>query len=100
MFMILVIYGLLKVCYFVREKSQLHHTTERLTSELQEMKDKCEELRESRQESVRELLNLQDQHAEEIRLMKSDLQDETNTREGMDRRINDLRAEVHILIYL
>lgn len=72
----------------------MHHTIERLTSELQETKDKCEELREARQESVRELLNLQDQHAEEIRLFKSDLQDETNSREGMDRRINDLRTEV------
>lgn len=79
------------------EKSQLHRTIEKLTSDLQEAKDKCEELREAKQETVRELLSLQDQHQEEIRLMRSDLQDEANSREGMDRRINDLRTELERL---
>lgn len=75
----------------------MHRTIEKLTSELQEMKDKCDELREARQEAVRELLTQQDQHQEEIRLLRSDLQDETNSREGMDRRINDLRTELERL---
>lgn len=79
---------------FCSEKTHLHHTIEKLSTELQEIKEKCEELRESRQEAVRELLTLQDQHQEELRLVRQDLQDETNSREGMDRRINDLRAEV------
>lgn len=74
----------------------MHRTIEKLTVELQEIKDKCEELRESRQEAVRELLNLQDQHQEELRLLRQDLQDETNSREVMDRRVNDLRTEVQI----
>lgn len=77
-----------------REKSQLHRSIERLTGDLQESRDKCDELREARQETVRDILNLQDQHQEEIKLIKSDLQEEANNREGMDRRINDLRAEV------
>lgn len=72
----------------------MHRSIERLTSELQEAKEKCDELREARQDAVRELLSLQDQHQEELRLVRQDLQDETNSREGMDRRINDLRAEV------
>lgn len=76
------------------EKTQLHRNIERITSELQESRDKCDELREARQETVRELLNLQDQHHEEMELMKTDLQEEANNREGMDRRINDLRTEV------
>jgi hypothetical protein len=58
------------------------------------VKDKCDELREARQEAARELLSLQDQHQEEIRLIRADLQDEANSREGMDKRLNDLRAEV------
>ncbi|XP_017771708.1 PREDICTED: coiled-coil domain-containing protein 102A isoform X2 [Nicrophorus vespilloides] len=79
------------------EKSQLHRTIEKLTSDLHEMKEKCEELREARQEVVREMLTLQDQHQEEVRIVRSDLQDEANNREGMDRRINDLRAELERL---
>lgn len=79
---------------FFSEKLQLHHTIEKLTGEIQEYRDKCDELKEAKQEAVRELLNLQDQHQEELRLIKSDLQDEANSREGMDRRINELRIEV------
>ena len=79
---------------YYSEKLQLHRTIEKLTAELVELKDKCEELREARQSVVKEMLMLQDQHQEEIRMAKADLQDEASTREGMDRRINDLRAEV------
>jgi coiled-coil domain-containing protein 102A len=79
------------------EKSQLHRLIDKLTVELQEVKDKCDELREARQEAARELLSLQDQHQEEIRLIRADLQDEANSREGMDKRLNDLRAELERL---
>ncbi|XP_044764815.1 coiled-coil domain-containing protein 102A isoform X1 [Coccinella septempunctata] len=79
------------------EKTQLHHTIDDLKSELLEMKTKCDELRELRQDSARELLSLQDQHQEEVRLLKADLQDEANSREGLERRINDLRAELERL---
>lgn len=82
------------------EKSQLHRNIERLTGELQEAKDKCEELREARQEAMRELLTLEDQHQKEVELIKSDLIDEANSREGMDKRLNDLRAEVSYLCYI
>lgn len=67
--------------------------------ELQEAKDKYEEVREARQEAVRELLTLQDQHQEELRLLRQDLQDESNSREAMDRRLNDLRTEVKICLF-
>ncbi|KAF5305260.1 hypothetical protein FQA39_LY09225 [Lamprigera yunnana] len=79
------------------EKIQLHRTAERLTGECQEAKEKCEELRQARQDAVRELLSLQDQHQEEVQLIKADLQDEANSRDGMDRRLNDLRAELERL---
>ena len=76
------------------EKAVLHRNLEKLQGELQEMKDKCEDLRASRQEVVREFLQLQDQHQNQVRLIQLDLQDETSSREGMDRRLADLRTEV------
>lgn len=48
---------------------------------------------------MREILLLQDEHQKEIQLIKADLQDEASSREGMDKRLNDLRAEV-IYFYL
>ncbi|XP_044734017.1 coiled-coil domain-containing protein 102A isoform X2 [Chrysoperla carnea] len=79
------------------EKSSLHRNLERLQVELQEARDKCEDLRSARQEAVRELLALQDQHRDELRLVQADLQDEASSREGMDRRLADLRAELERL---
>lgn len=79
------------------EKLVLHRNMERLSGENQEAKEKCEELRQARQDAVRELLTLQDQHQEEVQLIRADLQDEASSREGMDRRINDLRAELERL---
>lgn len=80
--------------FIIREKAQLHRLIDKLSGDVQESKDKCDELREARQDAARELLSLQDQHHEEIRLIRADLQDEASSREGMDKRLNDLRAEV------
>ncbi|GJQ87208.1 hypothetical protein Trydic_g12560 [Trypoxylus dichotomus] len=79
------------------EKVQLHRNIEKLTGDLQEAKEKCDELRDAKQEAVRELLQLQDQHQEELRVMRSDLQEESQSRENLDRRINELRAELERL---
>lgn len=79
------------------EKSSLHRTIERFTNELQEAKDKCDELREAKQEAMRELLSLQDEHEKEIQIIKSDLMDEASSREGMDKKLNDLRGELERL---
>lgn len=76
------------------EKANLHKTIERLHSELQEAKEKCEDLKLAKQETVRELLTLQDKHRDTIQQIQSDLQDETSSRESVDRRMADLRAEV------
>ena len=67
---------------------------ERLGGELQEFRDKCEELRETKQDAVRELLHFQDQHREELQLIRTDLQEEIASREGLERRLNELRGEV------
>ncbi|XP_021922904.1 coiled-coil domain-containing protein 102A isoform X2 [Zootermopsis nevadensis] len=76
------------------EKLLLHRGLEKMQGELQELKDRCEDLRASKQEVVRELLQLQDQHQDQVRLIQLDLQDEATSREGMDRRLADLRTEV------
>lgn len=79
------------------EKILLHRDLEKMQGELQELKDRCEDLRASKQEVVRELLQLQDQHQDQVRLIQLDLQDEATSREGMDRRLADLRTELERL---
>lgn len=79
------------------EKILLHRDLEKMQGELQELKDRCEDLRASKQEAVRELLQLQDQHQDQVRLIQLDLQDEATSREGMDRRLADLRTELERL---
>ncbi|KAG5890035.1 hypothetical protein JTB14_021057 [Gonioctena quinquepunctata] len=79
------------------EKTQLHRNIDRLTSELQEAKDKCDELREAKQDTMREILLLQDEYQKELQLIKADLQEEANSREGTEKRMNDLRAELERL---
>lgn len=71
----------------------MHRTLERIETELAESREKCEDLRVSRQEAVRELLQLQDQHQDTVALIQADLMDEASSREGMDRRLADLRAQ-------
>lgn len=63
-----------KILLNLREKTVLHKQIEQLQTELQEVRDKCEDLRAARQEAVRELLTLQDQHRDEVRLIQADLQ--------------------------
>lgn len=72
----------------------MHRELERLEGELQDIKKRCEDLRASKQEVVRELLQLQDLHQDQVRMIQLDLQDEASSREGMDRRLADLRSEV------
>ncbi|XP_014243545.1 coiled-coil domain-containing protein 102A [Cimex lectularius] len=79
------------------EKCNLMRTVERSEEELLECKQRCEELRASRQEAVRELLQLQDQHQDTVALIRADLLDEATSREGMDRRLAELRAQLERL---
>lgn len=79
------------------EKSTLHRSMERLQTELQEARDKCEDLKQAKQEAIRELLALQDEHRDTVLQIQADLQDETSSRENVDRRMADLRAEVGYL---
>ncbi|KAI5730361.1 hypothetical protein M8J76_012782 [Diaphorina citri] len=79
------------------EKQALHRTIEKLENELTELKSKCEELKTCRQEATRELLTLQDLHEDTVASITADLMDEASTREDMDRRLTELRAQLERL---
>lgn len=67
---------------------------EKVVQELQDTKDKCEELRGAKQDAVRELLTLQEQQRAELRIITNTLLEETTARENLERRLSELRTEV------
>lgn len=68
---------------------------EKLKAEIIELKKQCEELEESKAEAKRELLELKDRFQIEISDVQADIIDEASSREGMNRRLSELRAEVN-----
>lgn len=80
-----------------REKNNLYKTIEKLSTELEDVKEKYEELRSVKQEAVRELLTLQEQHKAELRILTNSQMEEANARENLERKLCELRSEVRIL---
>ncbi|XP_055619618.1 coiled-coil domain-containing protein 102A isoform X2 [Toxorhynchites rutilus septentrionalis] len=76
------------------EKNSIHKSFEKFRQEMQELRDKCEELRAAKQEAVRELLTLQEQHRVEMRITNNSLQEEVAARETLERRLCELRTEL------
>lgn len=79
------------------DREALKHTVDQLTHELQDTRDKCEEMRGAKQDAVREVLTLQEQQRAELRLINNALHDEQHTRESLERRLGDLRTELERL---
>ncbi|XP_034233100.1 coiled-coil domain-containing protein 102A isoform X2 [Thrips palmi] len=79
------------------EKLTRRNTIERLEAELLELKVRCEDLWQERQKAVRDLLQLESLQEDEVRHIRAELQDEASSREGMDRRLADLRSELERL---
>ncbi|XP_014207417.1 coiled-coil domain-containing protein 102A [Copidosoma floridanum] len=79
------------------EKSSLYQGMEKLRNEIILLKEKCEELQDSRTEALKELLELKGRFQGELSAAQADLIDETTTREGMDRRLSELRNELEKL---
>lgn len=75
-------------------------TIERLEAELLELKVRYEDLWQERQKAVRDLLQLESLQEDEVRHIRAELKDEATSREGMDRRLADLRVEVNLCIEL
>lgn len=65
--------------------------------EMEDCKNKCEDLRSARQEAVRELLTMQETNHAEIRIMNHSLQEEINARETLERRLSEMRSELEKL---
>lgn len=78
----------------------MHKNLEKTVQELQDVKDKCEELRGAKQDAIRELLTLQEQQRAELRIINNSLMEETSGRECLERRIGELRTEVGFFFYL
>lgn len=67
---------------------------EKLRSEVVQLRERCEELQDTRTEAIKELLELKGRFQGELSAAQADLIDEASNREGMDRRLSELRAEV------
>lgn len=79
------------------EKIQLMKSMDKMRHDLDECRSKCEELRSARQEAVRELLTIQETHRAELRIITNSLQEETASRESVERRLGELRGELERL---
>lgn len=73
---------------------------EKLKAEIMQLRKQCEELEESKTEITRELLELKDRFQIEFSDVQAGIIDEASSREGMNRRLCELRAEVNEHIYL
>lgn len=72
----------------------MYKTIEILKAELEDFKEKYEEVRSAKQEAVRELLTLQEQHKAEIRILTNSQMEEANARENLERKLCEIRSEV------
>lgn len=72
-------------------------TFEKYRQELDDHKNKTEDLRHARQEAVRELLTMQETHHAELRIVNNSLMEEISTRENLERRLAELRMELEKL---
>ncbi|XP_076064197.1 coiled-coil domain-containing protein 102A-like isoform X2 [Oratosquilla oratoria] len=79
------------------EKLSLHRESGRWQAETNELRSRLEDLRASRQEAVKELVALRAQHQKEVQTLQLEMLDEASTRECIDRRLADLRAELERL---
>lgn len=82
---------------FHSDRDAHKRNVDQLTHELQDTRDKCEEMRGAKQDAVREVLTLQEQQRAELRLINNALHDEQHTRESLERRLGDLRTELERL---
>ncbi|XP_076762908.1 coiled-coil domain-containing protein 102A isoform X2 [Xylocopa sonorina] len=79
------------------EKNSLHRGMEKLKLEIIQLRKQCEELEESKAETARELLELKDRFQIELTDVQAGIIDEATSREGMNRRLCELRAKLEKL---
>ncbi|XP_071542984.1 coiled-coil domain-containing protein 102A-like isoform X2 [Panulirus ornatus] len=79
------------------EKLLLHRECSKWQSEANELRSRLDDVRASRQEAVKELVSLRTQHQKEVQCLQLEMLDEASSRECIDRRLADLRAELERL---
>ncbi|XP_042218990.1 coiled-coil domain-containing protein 102A-like isoform X3 [Homarus americanus] len=79
------------------EKQVLHRECSKWQSEANELRSRLDDVRASRQEAVKELVSLRTQHQKEVQCLQLEMLDEASSRECIDRRLADLRAELERL---
>ena len=79
------------------EKDSLHRGMEKLKAEVTQLKKQCEELQEDKAHAIRELLELKDRFHIELSDVQAYLIDEASGKEGMNRRLSELRSELEKL---
>ncbi|CAN7991873.1 unnamed protein product, partial [Ixodes hexagonus] len=81
-----------------QEKNQLAKTLEKQATELGQLKAKYDELRKSRQDTLKELSQVRAEHQDELECIRIDLEDEASGRTCLDKRLTELRAQgTHVL---
>lgn len=63
---------------------------------MEDIKEKYEEVRSAKQEAVRELLTLQEQHKAELRILTNSQMEEAIARENLERKLCEIRSEVRM----
>uniref|UniRef100_A0A0P4W025 Coiled-coil domain-containing protein 102A n=1 Tax=Scylla olivacea TaxID=85551 RepID=A0A0P4W025_SCYOL len=79
------------------EKSVLDRECTKWQAETSELRLRLEDMRASRQDLMKELVALRAQHQKEVQSLQLEMLDEASTRECIDRRMADLRAELERL---
>lgn len=68
-----------------------------MKAEIIQLRKQCEELEESKADVTRELLELKDRFQIKLSDVQAGIIDEVSSREGMNRRLCELRAEVDLI---
>ncbi|XP_054712758.1 coiled-coil domain-containing protein 102A-like isoform X2 [Uloborus diversus] len=80
-----------------QEKNKLMKSIEKMQAEYNQIRMKYEDLKKSKQDTLKELSQIRAEHQDEIDNMRLDLEDEANSRTTLDQRLAELRTELERL---
>ncbi|GFX94412.1 coiled-coil domain-containing protein 102A [Trichonephila clavipes] len=80
-----------------QEKNKLMKSIDKLQTEYNQLRMKYEDMKKSKQDTMKELSQIKAEHQDEIDNMRLDLEDEANSRSNLDQRVAELRSELERL---
>ncbi|GFT70734.1 coiled-coil domain-containing protein 102B [Nephila pilipes] len=80
-----------------QEKNKLMKSIDKLQTEYNQLRMKYEDMKKSKQDTMKELSQIKAEHQDEIDNMRLDLEDEANSRSNLDQRVAELRTELERL---